>query len=62
MDNFPIVDKEEPGTLSILLLEREETEDVIFVVERFRDEEEIQRHGQGRGIPVIMSVFQDVGF
>ena len=60
MDNFPIIDREEEGTLTILLVESEQDENVLYVMERFRDDEAIQKHGRGSGIPVIMPVFQGI--
>jgi quinol monooxygenase YgiN len=60
MDNFTVIDKEEPGTLTILLIESEGNENVMYTMERFRDDEAIQTHGRGSGIPKIMPFFQDV--
>lgn len=59
MTNFPIIDKEEEGTLTILLIESEANENVMYVMERFMDDEAVQKHGRGSGIPVIMPVFQE---
>jgi quinol monooxygenase YgiN len=60
MGNFPVIEKEEPGTLTILLIESEGNEDVVYAIERFRDDEAIQAHGRGSGMPRIMPVFEDV--
>jgi quinol monooxygenase YgiN len=60
LDGLAMIDKEEIGTRSILLIESENDENVSYVMERFADEAAIEAHGKGSGAAKAMSLFQEV--
>ena len=49
LEGLTTIDKEEPGTLSILLIEDDSKDDVTYVMERFKDEAAFQAHMNGSG-------------
>ena len=62
LEGLTTIDKEEPGTLSILLIEDDSKDDVTFVMERFKDEAAHHAHMNGSGSakvgPVMKSCFK----
>lgn len=49
LDGLVDIEKNEPGTLSILLAEDGSNEDVTFVLERFQDQAALEAHMNGPG-------------
>jgi len=54
------IDKAEPGTLSILLIEDEQQEDVCYVMERFRDQEAMDAHMNGEAGKAVGPVMKEM--
>jgi quinol monooxygenase YgiN len=49
IEGLKVIDKEEPGTLSIMLIADEKNEDVTYVMERFKDQAAMEAHMNGSG-------------
>jgi quinol monooxygenase YgiN len=59
LDGLPAIDKEEPGTLSILLIEDDSNENVTYVLERFKDQAAFEAHMHGSGAAKVMPIVED---
>ena len=60
LDGLALIDKEEMGTRSILLIESENDGNVSYVMERFADQAAVEAHGKGSGAAKVMSLFQEL--
>jgi quinol monooxygenase YgiN len=44
LSGLPVMEKEEPGTLSMLVIEDAQDENVLYVFERFKDQQALEDH------------------
>jgi len=59
LEGLATIDKEEPGTLSILLIEDDSKDDVTFVMERFKDQSAMDAHMNGSGSSKVGPVMKE---
>jgi quinol monooxygenase YgiN len=62
LDGLTEIEKNEPGTLSILLIEDENDENVVYVMERFGDQKGLEGHMNGeagkKALPVVKELME----
>jgi quinol monooxygenase YgiN len=59
LEGLKTIDEEEPGTLSILLIEDNSKPDVMYVMDRFKDQASFEAHMNGSGSSKVEPVLKE---
>lgn len=60
LDGLSTIKTDEPGTLSILLIEDDSDADVVYVMERFKDQSAFDEHMNGEGAKKVGPVIKEL--